>query len=220
MKLRNSVNGNVPFEGDRIFRWRTIPANAKIISAIAIVTPVESNLGGSFIESLDFNPSSVNFGATKTTASNPPALPTTAWVEVDFHGRRTLASAIGNFANTSLQVDVGGGTYVEINKTGAFKTPSDDSPDDLFVLTGPSAALPGLTVSKLKLTNAAVSAPGLSSVTIRSVPTNVSLRVGELAPFWTRLGELMTPETAADFSAVLQAALTTTKIENGFYDLA
>src|SRR5215510_4775096 len=182
MKLRNSVNGNVPFEGDRVFRWRTIPANAKILSAIATVTPIESQLSGSFIESLDFAPSSLNFGATLTTATSP----TVAWAEVDFHARRTLAGVIGNFNSTNLQVDVGGGTYVEINKNGAFKTPSDAA-GDLFVLSGSPAPLPGLTVSKLKLTNAGVNpaAPGLSSVTIRSVPTNVSLRVGELAPFFT-----------------------------------
>jgi len=217
MKLRNSVNGNVPFEGDRVFRWRTIPANAKILSAIATVTPIESQLSGSFIESLDFAPSSLNFGATLTTATSP----TVAWAEVDFHARRTLAGVIGNFNSTNLQVDVGGGTYVEINKNGAFKTPSDAA-GDLFVLSGSPAPLPGLTVSKLKLTNAGVNpaAPGLSSVTIRSVPTNVSLRVGELAPFFTHLGELLKPETSPDFSAVLQAALTTTKVENGFYDLA
>src|SRR3982751_5424981 len=115
MKLRNSVNGNVPFEGDRVFRWRTIPANAKILSAIATVTPVESQLSGSFIETLDFTPSALNFGATQTTALNPPeaAAATMAWVEVDFHGRRTLASVVGNFNGTNLQVDVGGGTYVE-----------------------------------------------------------------------------------------------------------
>jgi DNA-binding beta-propeller fold protein YncE len=224
MKLRNSVNGNVPFEGDRVFRWRTIPANAKILSAVATVTPVESQLSGSFIESLDFAPSSLNFGATQTTARNPPppAAPTIAWVEVDFHGRRTLSGVVGNFNATNLQVDVGGGTYVEINKNGAFKTPSDAVPADLFVLTGSSVALPGLTVSKMKLTNtvAPVFTPRLSSVTIRSVPTNVSLRVGELAPFWTHLGELVKPETSPDFAAVLQAALTTAKLENGFYDLA
>lgn len=228
MKLHNSVNGNIPFEGDRVFRWRTIPANAKITSAIATVTPVESQLSGSFIESLDFSPSANNFGAVRTTASNPSPMPitppaaATAWVEVDFHARRTLAGVVGSFNGTSLQVDVGGGTYVEINKTGGFRTQADAT-GDLFVLNGNSVPLPGLTVSKLKLTRtgaAAASIPSLSSVIIRSVPTNVTLRVGELAPFWTYLGELLKPETSPDFTAVLQAALTTAKIENGFYDLA
>src|SRR6185295_1327124 len=164
---------NVSFEGDRIFRWRTIPANARILSAIATVTPVESQLSGSFIESLDFTPSSINFGAIRTTASNPspmpitPPLTATAWVEVDFHARRTLAGVVGDFNGANLQVDVGGGTYVEINKTGAFRTPADEA-GDLFVLTGNSVSLPGLTVSKLKLTKtgaAAASVPSLSSVT-------------------------------------------------------
>lgn len=218
MKLRNSVNGNVPFEGDRTFRWRTIPANAKILSATATVTPIDGGLDGSFAEALRFNTGSVNFGATKTTAVKTAPAPAVAWVEVDFHSRRTLASAAGNFLNTTLQVDVGGGTYVEINKAGAFKTPSDGA-GDLFVVSGGFVPLPGLTVAKLKLTNPTTIAPDLTSITIRSLPTNVSVKVGDLPPFYTHVGELTNAETTADFAAVLQAALTTAKVENGFYDL-
>src|SRR5687767_2352470 len=218
MKLRNHVNGNVSFEGDRVFRWTTIPANAKILSATAVVTPVQSGLKDPFTESLLFSPAAPNFGATKQVQTKSDPAPGSAWVEVDFHGRRTLVAAAGAFNATTLQVDVGGGTYVEINKFGAFKTPSD-GPGDLFTIGGASTPLPGLTVAKVKLTNPTNNPPGLTSMTIRSVPTNVSLRVGELAPFWTRIGELITPETTPDFTAVLQAALTTAKVENGFYDL-
>jgi DNA-binding beta-propeller fold protein YncE len=219
MKLLNSVNGNVPFEGDRTFRWQAIPANAKVLSATATVTPVDSGLDGPFVEVLDFSPAAINFGATRSSggvriAGAPPT--DLAWVEVDFHTRRTIAGVTGSFNGATLQVDVGGGTYVEINRAGAFKTPSDASD---FSLTGASLSVPGLTVAKLKLTQIATT-PDLATVTVRSAPSNVSLRVGELPPFWTHVGEMTKTETTLDFAAVLQAALTTAKVANGFYDLS
>src|SRR5258706_1533335 len=118
MKLRNSVNGNVPFEGDRTFRWQAIPAKAKVLSAVATITPVESTPDRPFAELLTFRDGTGDFGATKAdgSASNLP------WVEVDFHKRRTLARVTGDFGiiagpngGCTLQVDVGCGTYVEIN---------------------------------------------------------------------------------------------------------
>src|SRR6266542_1170140 len=221
MKLRNSVNGNKPFEGDRTFRWQAIPANAKILSAIATVTPVDSKLGSPFTELLTFRDGTGDFGATQAggTALNLP------WVEVDFHSRRTLAGMTGSFGTIAgnaggceLQVDVGGGTYVEINQNGAFRTPSDP-PNSFFRVEGSAADLPGLTVAKLKATSRTATRPILSTLRLRSVPTQVSLRVGELPPFWTHVGEMTLAETTPDFTTVLQAALTTAKIENGFYDL-
>ncbi|HXQ69551.1 MAG TPA: hypothetical protein VN844_03660, partial [Pyrinomonadaceae bacterium] len=116
MKLRNSVNGKLPFEGDRTFRWKAIPANAKILSATATVTPVDSKLGGPFLELLSFRDGTGDFGATKAGGTSPG----NPWVEVDFHSRRTLAGMTGSFGTITtgpppgggsvLQVDVGGGT--------------------------------------------------------------------------------------------------------------
>lgn len=217
MRLRDSVDGDTRFEGDRALRWRSIPANARIVSAKATVKPIDAGLGSPFAEPLSFNGGTGDFGATRvqgtaTLAGTPAQV---SWVEVDFHNRRTLASVTGGFADTSLQVDVGGGTYVEINTNGAFRTPGDP----LLKLTGNSAALPALTVAKLKLTNTTVNPPSLTSLTIRSVPTNVSLRLGDLPPFWTHLGEMTQLEITPDFTAVLQAALTSAKVESGFYDL-
>ena len=221
MKLRNSVNGNVPFEGDRTFRWQAIPANAKVLSAVATITPIESTPGSPFAELLTFKDGTGDFGATKAdgSASNLP------WVEVDFHKRRTLARVTGDFGVISgpnggctLQVDVGGGTYVEINPNGAFKTPNDP-PNSFFPLSGDAADLPGLTVAKLKATSRTATRPILTTVLVRSVPTQVSLRVGDLAPFFTHAGEMTSAETTPDFAAVLQAALTTAQVENGFYNL-
>lgn len=222
MKLRDSFNDDAPFEGDRALRWRSIPANARIVSATAIVTPVDAGLGSPFTEVLRFKDGTGEFGATK---SEGPASGI-SWVEVDFHSRRTLAGVVGSFGTVSgstggsiLQVDVGGGTYVEINQNGAFRTPSDP-PESFFTLAGNTTALPGLTVAKLKVTNRSPSPrPSLTAVVIRSVPTQVSLRVGELSPFWTHVGEMTEAETTPDFAAVLQAALATAEIKNGFYDL-
>lgn len=222
MKLRNSVGGNAPFEGDLTFRWRTIPANAKIVKATATVRPVDSKLGGPFTELLRFTNGTGDFGATRaegTSSGNP-------WIEVDLHSRRTLARVTGTFGDAgvnntgacSLQVDVGGGTYVEINQNGAFRTPSDP-PTASFTLAGSASDLPGLTVAKLKATSRTAARPVITTLMVRSVPTQVSLRVGELAPFFTHVGEMTLAETTADFAAVLQTALTTAKVENGFYDL-
>jgi len=223
MKLRNSVGGNAPFEGDLTFRWQTIPANAKILRATATVTPVDSKLGGPFTELLRFTNGTGDFGATKAGGTSGGR----SWVEVDFHSRRTLAGITGSFGaitgstgGCELQVDVGGGTYVEINQNGAFRTPSDP-PDSFFRVEGSAADLPGLTVAKLKATTRDTGAPlpGFNTLRLRSVPTQVSLRVGELPPFWTHVGEMTLAETTSDFAAVLQTVLTTAKVENGFYDL-
>ncbi len=227
MKLRDSFNGDAAFEGDRALRWRSIPANARIVSATATVTPVDAKLGGGpFTEILRFKDGVGEFGATK--AEGPAS--GISWVEVDFHNRRTLAGVVGSFGaissitggsigGSALQVDVGGGTYVEVNQNGAFRTPSDP-PDSFFLLAGDAAALPGLTVAKLKVTNRNPSPrPSLTALVVRSVPTQVSLRVGELPPFWTHVGEMIQAETTPDFAAVLQAALATAEVVNGFYDL-
>ncbi|MCB0090557.1 MAG: hypothetical protein KDE54_21790, partial [Caldilineaceae bacterium] len=57
----------------------------------------------------------------------------------------------------------------------------------------------------------------ISQVTVRSVPTNVNVRLGQLAPFWTRVGEMTTPAVSTDFADVLQTFLADADMENGFY---
>jgi hypothetical protein len=125
-------------------------------------------------------------------------------VEIDFHGRRTLVEVEGgNLNNATLQVDVGSGTFVEINDKGAFMGSS--GPD--FSLSNANLnPLPGLTVSRFKLTK---SAPlTINSVTIRNVASNVSLGLANLPPFWTHLGDLIETQTSTDFAELLQAYLT------------
>ncbi|MCB0140748.1 MAG: hypothetical protein KDE50_12645, partial [Caldilineaceae bacterium] len=81
--------------------------------------------------------------------------------------------------------------------------------------------LPGLTASKFKLNASPPPAVqpfmDISQVTVRSVPTNVNVRLGQLAPFWTRVGEMTTPTVSTDFADVLQTFLGDADVENGFY---
>src|ERR1051325_1228387 len=212
MKLSNRFDGSLaPFQGDTTSLLKSIPAKAQIQRATAIVSPVDPTRGfDPFVETITFDRAQGDWGATKSLASG-------GWVEVDFHGRRTLASVRGtNLINTTLQVDLGG-AYIEINGNGAVKGPPPDIP---FIIKSDSNALPSLAVTKFKLTKPVTPPqpdPDITEVAIRSIPTNVSLRLGLLPAFWTHLGDLTGPETTPDFAAVLQAFLTNAEVENGFY---
>jgi DNA-binding beta-propeller fold protein YncE len=210
MKISDGFDGSSDaFEGDRMLLVRSLPANARVTKASVTVTPAASRGGALFEETIIFGKDSQgDLGATKATGAD--------FVEVDFHKRRTFAVVQGsNLLNTNLQVDIGG-LYIEINNKGAVKAPNDP----LFAVPN-DGKLPGLTSSKFKLTRPA-SSPGpvdLSKVTIRSVPTNVSLRLGTMPAFWTRLGEITQTETSPDFAPVLQAFLANANVENGFYSV-
>jgi YVTN family beta-propeller protein len=210
MKLSNSYDGsNAPFQGDTTSLLKSIPANAQIVRATALVSPVDTTRGSDpFGETIAFERTGGDWGATKTVVPG-------GWVEVDFHGRRTLSSVRGsNLTNTTLQVDLGG-AYIEVNDKGAFKAASDTA----FQLKSDSSALPSLNVTKLKLTKppAAASDPDIAEVSIRSAPNNVSLRLGLSPPFFIHLGDMTAPETTPDFAAVLQAFLADAQLENGLY---
>src|SRR5208283_3123795 len=103
-----------------------------------------------------------------------------------------------------------------INQVGGFKAAPTDTDFPMPGLN--SDALPALTVNKLKRTpdpkaTAPPPIPDLTTVVIRSVPSNVSLRIGDLAPFWTHLGEMHQPGTTNDFAALLQNFLANAKVE-------
>ena len=224
MEINDRYDGtNNPFQGDRVLRVATIPAGARIRRATAMITPksapTPAELFTELVEFLSSSTVSTKWGATKSRAGD-------LWVEVDLHARRTLASVSGtNFLQgtqkSTLQVDFGG-AYVEINRAGGIKTPSDSDPFELSSNT--NQPLPGLTVNKFKITNpisapVAGSGPDVTSVTIRSVPTNISLRFGETPSFWTRVGEMTQAETSPDFTLALQAFLADAEPENGFYNV-
>jgi YVTN family beta-propeller protein len=205
VKLSDRYDGSeIPFEGERMLIWRSLPTGARVLQAHLKLKPAQSPAGGMFEEVISFPNGQGSWGASKTTGTD--------FVEVDFHKRRTLARVMGTgVAGANLQVDIGGGVYVEINSKGAIRAPGDG------LFTVPSdGKLPGLLVTKFKLTG---SSPNVAQVIIRSVPTNVSVRLGNLAPFWTHLGELTSEDISPDFAAVLRAFLIEAKVENGFYQI-
>ncbi len=206
MKLTDHYDGsNNAFEGDQTLQWRSLPANALVSKATVKVTPTKAADGTLFEEVISFANGQGNLGATKN--------PGDTFVEVDFHKRRTLAAVTGpNVANANLQVDMGG-VYVEINDRGAIRATGDN----LFQVPS-GGTLPGLTVSKFRLIAPAGSAtPDVSTVTIRSVPSNLTVRLGKFPPVWARLGELTAAETSPDFSVILQTFLASATPVNGFY---
>lgn len=222
MKMKETFDlNNSPFQGDRTVLLSRIPAGARIQRATAIVTPTAADAPIPFAETIKFTGPVGKFdgadisSVTKTVVSQQ-------WVEVDFHGRQTLSQVKGpQLGQASLQVDFGG-AFVEVNTNGGLRAPGDLP----FVLsnslnppTNDLFALPGLAVSKLKLTRALTppATADVTEMTIRSVPTNVSMRFGETPVFWTRVGELAQTETTPDFTASLQGFLADAKIENGFY---
>src|ERR1700730_15293306 len=230
MNLKDQYDGsNDPFEGDRQWFWHRLPSNAQILKATATVTAVDQSAGANpYAEGIVFDGSGADWGATKVAidvmpgAPGTPALP--ASIEVDFHKRRTLASVIGTntpgtgLPGANLQVELGG-LYVEINQRGAVLLPP---PDTKFSLPS-DGSLPGLTVSKFKLTQDVPSVGNqkyhmdVTKVTIRSAPSNVSLRLGKSATFWTHLGDFTTAETTSDFATVLQTFLAKAAVDAGYY---
>jgi len=200
------------FEGETTLLLRSVPAGARVTRARLTVAPVAGPTGTLFEERIDFaDPTDAarTLGATKIPVNGGAG----TFVEIDFHKRRTLAAMTGtNLTDADLQVDLGG-VYVQINEKGAILTPSD-----LTAFTVTDGTLPGLTVSKFKLTAKAGNfAPTTSTVTIRSTPANLTVRLGKMAPFWARPGELAAPDTSPDFAALLQAFLATAAVENGYY---
>lgn len=211
------LGGDDPFEGDRMLWLRSLPASARITKATITLTPPKSWADGGFPETFTFN-----------TTVGPGELPATAWgvtktapgpfIEVDFHARRTLAQVIGSGGASTLQVDMGG-AYVGVAGDGTFMAPGKTAwPVNL---SSAPVALPGLTVNKFRLSQAPHNTQNLdvTKVTIRSVSTNVSVGLGQMPPFWTRLGELATSDTSPDFAPVLNAFLAEAQPQHGFYSI-
>ncbi|VAW30252.1 hypothetical protein MNBD_CHLOROFLEXI01-3940 [hydrothermal vent metagenome] len=217
MNLRLVFPGqDAPFEGDRTLLIKGLPVGATIRQAAVSLTPVSALNQELFEEVLFFNGNQEPFGGTK--------VPGNGFVEVDFHTRRTLAAVLGtNLTNTDvtnaannaeLQVDLGGGVFMQINDRGALHSPEDGA--DLFTL-GSDGVLPGLTASRFSLRRMDAGSMNVSQVTVRTVPTNVNLGLGQLSPFWTRVGEMTQPQTSSNFAEMLQLFLNEAERENGDY---
>lgn len=210
MKLSDCYQGNRdPFEGDRTLWLRILPDGTRVIKATVTLALPEKWAQSGFQETFVFPSNTVeedelsaeDWGVTKTELDS--------FVEVDFHARRTLAEVAGSGVFSALFADMGG-AYVNVTGDGTF------NPEDLWgnTLSSDGVALPGLTVNKFKLKGNNLQ---VSQVTIRSVPTNVSVRLGQMPPFWTHLGEMATSQTSPDFADVLNMFLAEASAENGFY---
>ena len=213
MLLQDRYDGrDDPFEGDRELTLRRLPVGARVVHARVTVEPLPEDPSAPFSETLGFAGDAEGWGATKMLVVGE-----SSWVEVDFHTRRTLARVKGSgLQGATLQVDLGGG-WAGVGPSGALGAPGDK----VFELsldpgTG-TAALPGLTVQRFRLTRLAGRSEGtsgasdsldLTEVTVRSLPSNVRLGLGGLAPFWIHPGELARKLTTPDFGEVLRAFLT------------
>ncbi len=216
MKIRTKYQGEKdPFIGDRILWLRSLPVGANVTKATVTLTPKASSAShpNQFLETFSFseNPLAENelsakkWGITKTEPGE--------FIEVDFHNRTTLAAVLGTGGGTTLQIDLGG-TYVSVASDGTIAPNKEEFPVSLA--PDDPTSLPGLVVNKFKLTSAGGNLD-ITKVSIRSLPSNVSVRLGQLPPFWTHLGELATDDTSPDFAAVLNTFLATAQVQEGFY---
>jgi len=201
-----------PFEGDRTVLLRGLPAGALVRKATLSITPTAAvPPRKAFEERFVFPP--LGDGDLPAPAWGVTSTPNGSSVEIDFHARRTLAAVSGSsVTNASLAADVGG-VFVDLKKNGAV----GGSGTDIFKVLA-SGDLPGITVERFRLTaDKGNPTPVVHTVAVRSVPTNVSVRLGTLGPFFTRIGELAAPVTTPDFADVLQAFLLQAKVEAGAY---
>lgn len=199
--------GPAPFEGDLTLHLHGLPPDAVVKTASVTLTP-SPTLGGEEPFTYVLLPGDPGaLGCTVTSGAD--------FAEVDLHARRTLRGLSGTeLRGATLQADAGG-VFLKIAENGTVAGPDDPE----LTLDGDSSDLPGLTVSRFRLSGVGDGAV-VSSVTVRSVPTNVSVRAGTLPPFWTRVGELASEETTPDFAAVLQEALRTAEVVNGSAQVA
>lgn len=193
-----------PFEGDLTLWLRSLPAGAQVTKATIQLEPIP------YQEPIDLTAKTPIRGVT--TVPSPPN--TASFVEVNFHARRTLVSVEGSGGSATLQVDMGG-TFVSIADDGSIFAPGKTELKLPFS-TSSTQTLPGLTVSKFRL-SLSTGTLSVKKVTISSVPTNVSVRVGQLPAFWTHLGELAVADTSPNFALVLNAFLINAQPQNGFY---
>ena len=215
MKIKTDFIGeNDPFEGDRIVLLQVLPFGSQIQSASATIIPKKNPVTNSFAENIVFDNENGDWGSTKTTGRSAEG----SWVEVDFHARRTLHTVSGKVdISGTLQIDMGG-AFVGIAEDGTFLIPSDGVAFPVGLSADHAVRLPGLTVTKFQVTNDAVLVvPDVKQVTILSHPTNVNLGLGQLPPFWTRLGEMTEGETTPDFADLLQSFLAEAEVVNGVY---
>ncbi|HEX8134725.1 MAG TPA: helix-hairpin-helix domain-containing protein [Actinomycetes bacterium] len=207
------------FEGDRELTLHALPADAEVTRATVTLVPLPTPAAGRFEQPIALPDGAVgDLGATKTATdgSTDASGKVLAFgsVEVNFHARRTLARVAGaKLKDAAVQVDVGG-LFVELNDRGGVRAPGDGQ---LKLGNDIEDELPGLTVGGFRLVGAGAPAPKVTTVTVRSAPLNVTVRLGLLPPLLTVLGELTLPRAGPDLAAVLRAFLAGATVADGAY---
>lgn len=196
--------GGSPFERERRLVLRRIPVGAVVTRATVTLTPVSTDAGARFLETLTFAPGTTpgSWGATKVV--------TTGALEVDLRARRQLAGLTGSGLNPvagvhpPFLVDLGGG-YLAVDQAGGFT-------DASRLALADTMDLPGLTVTGFRVARGGTD---LSALRVSSPPSNVLLAFGGSPVFFTHLGDLVSPVTTPDVSDLLQALLPQADVENG-----
>jgi hypothetical protein len=247
MRLSETFLGDdAVFEGDSTLYLRSLREGARVTKATLTLAPAAPAVGTLFTEPISFHDQTGTgaWGAMRDPAGLDKA---TYWAIADLHTRRVItavvASHVASTGNTALPADGRvsvqmsvGGTWMGVATDGTILVP-DKKPLILRLPTESDQAearpveisLPMLVSDKIKLTavsddEGTVGDDGqvrLYGVRISSAPTNVSVRLGQMSPFWTRPGALTSidGETSPDFATVLNAFLAETPPENGFYTI-
>ena len=223
MKLQTTFHGNdVLFEGDLPLALRAIPAGAHVTRATLTLAPVSNKATDpvSFEESLQ-GAGGARFGLD--------VRPTSTEVVIDLGARRTVASVAGlqkSASNIGVQLDMGGlwlaidgngSPLIPAPATGPFAT--DTSMGKLEVPGPPIKPAPPLTTQGLRLSGFTATPPGDVIVTVASAPSNLTLRIGNLGPFWFRLGDLRAETTTPDFTEFLQAFIERNQPVDGVFEI-
>ncbi|MFN8475282.1 MAG: helix-hairpin-helix domain-containing protein [Anaerolineae bacterium] len=237
--------GQDPFEGDHTVTLRSLPDGARVTKASLTLTPAKDAAGAAPTETILFD-DTTGVGSRGATR-DPAALGSAFWAAANLNARRNIsaviaarepvsptgtgASAVADGGQVSVQMDIGG-TWMGVAADGTLEAPG--KPKLILNLPLKPAAgqqpaptsLPPLATGRLKLT--AMSSPtavndhgqvSLYGVVVSATASNISVRLGQLPPFWTRPGDLGGAATSPDFAAVLNAFLADAQAQDGFYSV-
>jgi predicted flap endonuclease-1-like 5' DNA nuclease len=219
-----------PFEGDRTLTLGILPEGARVTKATVIVEPALTAKTAGFEEEFSFDAQARTLNAADWGIARSPDSPAAA-VEIEFHATRTLVALTGSqtvgmivpgTTTNGVTVAVGlGSAYIGLADDGTFMDPNKKPlPVTFPTTTPPRVSVPSISASRVKVFGkpaASTDALTLSALAIRTTASNVSVRLGKTAPFWTRPGPLVGAAVSPDFAEVLNIFLATATIEDGFY---
>lgn len=205
--------GDRPFEGEAALTLRALPADAVVHGARVHLVPRSAEPGRPFEERfvLAGSPSGTDLraGDWAVTVRTLDGV-----IEVDLGARRTVTRVLGpGLEQAMLAVELGG-IFVDVGRRGTVLAPGDVR----FTL-GADGVLPAITTRTLRLFPADRSGARVDAVCVRTAPSGVTVRLGDLAPFWSRPGELAVPATSLDVGPVLQAFLARAPVRDGIADV-